>query len=169
MLVHHGNKTKTVKFDCKRSAYEVVYAAHYADCKHEVKPLESGYRLALVYNLVWTAPSAPPSLGKQEHIHQSLANILPQIDQVFGWTLDHQYTDTSLENGISALKGKDRGIATSLKAANELIDEDKKISFYIVNIKRETVESGEHSSYYYGGCGEFECMYLKEFNFGDYM
>ncbi len=27
------------------------WAAFYADCEHEVKPISSGYRLCLVYNL----------------------------------------------------------------------------------------------------------------------
>jgi hypothetical protein len=32
--------------------YTINYAAFYADCDHEVKPLTSGYRICLVYNLV---------------------------------------------------------------------------------------------------------------------
>ena len=30
---------------------QVAFAAFYADCVHEVLPITSGYRLALVYNL----------------------------------------------------------------------------------------------------------------------
>ena len=36
LIVRHGNKTKTVKFDCEESQYSLIYAAHYADCQHEV-------------------------------------------------------------------------------------------------------------------------------------
>ena len=33
------------------SKYEIYYSAHFAEIKHEVKPVTSGYRLVLVYIL----------------------------------------------------------------------------------------------------------------------
>ena len=165
LIVNHNGQTKQVEFDCDDSEYAIVYAAHYADCKHEVTPLESGYRLALVYNLVWTAPSSPPSLQKFQNIHQKLADLLPnveeELDSVFGWSLDHKYSYNSLNNGISALKGKDRTIAASLKAANELLDDNKKLTFYIAKIERHTIESGDHVGYSRYGYtdDDFECKF----------
>lgn len=45
------------------SATTVQYAAFFADCEHDLSPVLSGMRLALVYNLVWVgAPAAAPRL-----------------------------------------------------------------------------------------------------------
>lgn len=38
------------------AAYVPSFTAFYADCKHEIQPLTSGYRIALVYNLINTNP-----------------------------------------------------------------------------------------------------------------
>ena len=92
--------------------FHVHFAAFYADCEHEVRPLTSGYRLCLVYNLTLAkekhkAPAAP-RIGERVH---ALTEILR------GWaeqkeprrlaiTLEHKYTQA----GVSwdALKGVDR-------------------------------------------------------------
>lgn len=33
------------------AGHELSYAAFYADCEHEVRPVRSGYRLCLTYNM----------------------------------------------------------------------------------------------------------------------
>ena len=38
---------------------ELTYAAFYADCEHEVRPVTEGHRLSLVFNLVRTASTVP--------------------------------------------------------------------------------------------------------------
>lgn len=43
------------------SNYKFGYAAFYADCDHEVRPLLSGHRVCLVYNLLQTATGKPIS------------------------------------------------------------------------------------------------------------
>ena len=48
-------------FGGKESNYSVYYAAFYADCEHEVKKVESGYRINLVYNVVFTGSGKIPS------------------------------------------------------------------------------------------------------------
>ena len=39
------------------------WCARPADCEHEVKPVRSGYRLCLIYNLVCRDPGPLPSAG----------------------------------------------------------------------------------------------------------
>ena len=69
----------TVDFGCDDAEFSTLYAAHYADCEHEVTPLIEGYRLALIYNLVWTAPSEPPSLKQSAKMIQKLSTLLKEV------------------------------------------------------------------------------------------
>ena len=50
------------RFDVKEEA-EAAFAAFYADCLHEVLPITSGHRLALIYNLVRSGPGPLPRRG----------------------------------------------------------------------------------------------------------
>lgn len=52
LVVRHDGQEQTIAFDGDaRSSFQIQYAAFYADCEHEVKPLRRGHRLCLVYNL----------------------------------------------------------------------------------------------------------------------
>ncbi|GAQ90663.1 hypothetical protein KFL_006700010 [Klebsormidium nitens] len=51
LIVRHADKESM--FDSgKQSLHCVHYCAFFADCEHEIRPLNEGYRLALVYDLV---------------------------------------------------------------------------------------------------------------------
>ena len=54
LLVEHAGQRQTV--DCSRGDdwRGFHYAAFYADCRHEIRPVTSGHRLALTYNLCLT-------------------------------------------------------------------------------------------------------------------
>jgi hypothetical protein len=66
-VVTHGGVSRT--FDLALDGDAALcpqYVCHYADCEHELKPVTSGHRLALVYSLCWadsssecTSPTAP--------------------------------------------------------------------------------------------------------------
>jgi hypothetical protein len=51
LVVRHEGNEKIVDFGGPESAFEIRYAAFYADCEHEVRPLTIGHRLVLAYNL----------------------------------------------------------------------------------------------------------------------
>ena len=51
LTIRHDNETKTIEFDRKESSCEILYSAFYSNCDYKMTPLESGYRLVLVYNL----------------------------------------------------------------------------------------------------------------------
>ena len=57
LVVHHQGQTKEFDFAVP-NGYSLCCAAFYADCKHELRPVQQGFRLALVYNLIH-APRAP--------------------------------------------------------------------------------------------------------------
>ena len=41
LIIHYGNETKTIQFDCEQSKYEIIYSAFYSVCNHDLTPLES--------------------------------------------------------------------------------------------------------------------------------
>lgn len=51
LVIEFENKQVVADFS-QAGLYNTGYAAFYADCDHEVKPLKSGYRICLVYNLI---------------------------------------------------------------------------------------------------------------------
>ena len=52
LIVRHDGKEQTIDFGgASGDAFHIHYAAFYADCEHEIRPLKKGYRLCLVYNL----------------------------------------------------------------------------------------------------------------------
>ena len=72
---HQGHETRV---DMRtEDPSEVTYAAFYADCEHEVRPVMEGHRLSLVFNLVRTdsaIASAPDSSHAADGIAEWLAN-----------------------------------------------------------------------------------------------
>jgi predicted 2-oxoglutarate/Fe(II)-dependent dioxygenase YbiX len=56
LIVRHDGQTETIDFSKKESQFKTQYAAFYADCEHEIKPITSGYRVCLVYKV----RSSPP-------------------------------------------------------------------------------------------------------------
>lgn len=102
--------------------YRINYAAFYADCDHEIKPLTSGYRVCLVYNLVQQKSGEKIKLTTVETYVKQLAEILTR-EQKSGNTkphivlLGHQYTPENFS--IDALKLNDRPKAEVLLSAAE--------------------------------------------------
>ncbi len=103
--------------------YQINYAAFYADCEHQVKPVTSGYRISLVYNLVQQKAGktiSPSSIEKGADAlteilikHQVGSNAKPAII-----LLGHQYTPENFS--ADALKLNDRPKAAALvKAAQK--------------------------------------------------
>jgi hypothetical protein len=103
---------------------EVGFAAFYADCAHEVRPVAMGYRLVLVYNLCFVgkkrplkAPDYRAEHGRVVELLRNWAGAEDEPDKLI-LPLEHAYTPAELS--FSALKGADAGVASVLvKAAAE--------------------------------------------------
>lgn len=92
-VVSHGNKSKTFGLDAPETApYQCHHVAHYADCEHEIRPVESGYRLALIYSLCYTGNERqkPSVQNLTQGALVSLMNRLDKGDSLFAIPLDHQ-------------------------------------------------------------------------------
>ncbi|OJW20501.1 MAG: hypothetical protein BGO49_04650 [Planctomycetales bacterium 71-10] len=117
LIVRHDGRRKMVRFGGPKSL-ELRYAAFYADCEHEVKPVTSGRRLVLAYNLT-VAKSArdadgPGDDGPAAAVARVLAPWAREGDPDgrsprLAVLLDHGYTQAGL--ALDALKGADRSRA----------------------------------------------------------
>ena len=150
--VRHGGVEKVYDWS-KDSEESFCVTAFYADCMHELRPVTSGWRLCLIYNLVVDRTSSTvPSLSNLsatvdelrmlEKYWSSTADFLTK-----GYLLEHKYTDTNLT--FANLKGRDKEIVKVLRGARGA---DGKPLFVVSLVKLQKHESGtgESSSGGYG-------------------
>jgi hypothetical protein len=128
LVIEHLGKRLTV---CG-SARQLTFAAFYADCHHEVRPVRSGYRLALTYNLIaeGTAEAAvPQSLGALSarvrgffetpaRSYRGDRELSPPDRLVY--LLDHEYTPHAL--AWNRLKNADAARAAALRQVARQLD-----------------------------------------------
>ncbi len=127
LIVSHDGHQHEITFSGAALGHELSYAAFYADCQHEVRPLESGYRLCLTYNVTLaksrgrkgvTAPSYEPVVDKISSLLVDWRNS-PDT-QKLAVPFDHRYTRDGLS--LDALKGVDRSQAEVLFEAAQRSD-----------------------------------------------
>ena len=117
----------------------------FADITHEVRPVLSGRRLVLTYNLIHTTLGSKELTANSNKALSKLRPLLsgwrdgiekdPMLPTTLAFLFDHQYTDASL--CYDSLKGHDQQVAANLRKACE----DNGFCFYLGNLKR-TVEGG---------------------------
>ncbi len=130
--------TLVIEHDGQRATYRgsktaLSFVAFYTDCRHEVKPVRSGHRIALTYNLLLRRNSTKPAaLDAPPETVEELAHLLeehfatPQSrwrgDRGAGeppsrlvYLLDHEYTERGLE--WVRLKGRDAWRVALLREA----------------------------------------------------
>ena len=96
------------------------WAAFYTDCQHELMPLRSGHRVALVYNLVrrqGPAPRVPDDRPRIARVAEALRKWAASPDSPVKvvYPLAHQYTPAELS--FAALKNEDAAVAAVLEHA----------------------------------------------------
>ena len=131
LVIEHNDKTTTYRSNAKA----ISFVAFYADCRHQIRPVTTGYRIVLTYNLVLreettaaAATATPPAVIDtlagclDEHFTTPLPSTRryattgpadPPNRLVY--LLDHHYTAHALS--WSRLKGHDAHRATVLQAA----------------------------------------------------
>ncbi len=127
LVVSFDNKDEVIDFAKDVSDYRFGYAAFYADCDHEIKPVTAGYRICLVYNLVQQKAGEKIEPATVETHAVQLANILREQEQTgdikpFIVLLGHQYTPENFSE--QSLKLNDRHKADILFTATQ------KLGFY---------------------------------------
>lgn len=128
LVIEHNGKSAAYK----ASVTEMSVAAFYADCRHEVKPVRTGYRVTFTFNLLLDAdpageiqvePSSEAARYLSEHFTTKVSRWAGDDREPpnrLVYLLDHEYT----ERGLSwdRLKAADAERAALLQAAAEDAD-----------------------------------------------
>ena len=158
LVIRHDQKEVSVDFSAK-SSFNTQFAAFFADCEHEVRPVTSGVRLALVYNLTiskTTKAIKAPAIGDQ--ITKATAVLSQWKDKLLtkpvmdsqatpsklAVILDHKYSEAGLSQ--EALKGIDRTRAETLFAAAKAADCDAFLALVTYWVSGSPEETG-YSNY----------------------
>lgn len=130
LIVEHGSE----KVSYRGSATKLTLIAFYADCRHEVKPLREGHRVALTFDLLRSGDSAEvqvdtgqvdtlgPAVESYFHTRRppNWRNEEGKPPERLVYLLDHEYTQRSL--GWNRLKGQDAARVAALRQVAEDLD-----------------------------------------------
>ena len=128
LMVRHREREVQLDLRCPEPS-DVAFAAFYADCVHEVRPIATGCRLALIYNLLrkgkGQAPEPPRYDAEQTRITHLLHAWAAEMDSPEGsrppkkliYPLEHAYTPAEL--AFDTLKNADAAVAAVLVPAAE--------------------------------------------------
>ena len=121
LAVYHQQKEEQFSFGSNiDTSGNYYYTAFYADCLHEIKPITEGYRLCLIYNLVYTGPSGvcPSPADNESQINAIVSSIndwesdIDSPPRLMAYILEHKYSQVS--TSFDSLKRIDRGVADVL-------------------------------------------------------
>ncbi len=138
-VVQHRGQKKVFR-GAKRGPKDLSLLAFYADCHHEVRPVESGHRVVLTYHLLRRAAAkakasapvsrvAPAVLDElAAHVEAHFAtgipprygNDPPELPDRLVYLLDHEYTEKSL--AWTRRKNGDRERGLALRQVAERLD-----------------------------------------------
>ncbi|MGA2929497.1 MAG: 2OG-Fe(II) oxygenase, partial [Solirubrobacteraceae bacterium] len=148
LQVRHGGKTATYRGSKKA----LSFVAFYSDCRHEVKPVRSGYRVVLTYNLLVGHEAAGSIDDLDPEVVGGLARCVDEHFASSGcpdrlvYLLDHEYTPRGLDR--SRLKGADAPRVTLLEAAGERVGCDVVLALADVHETWTAYNSDERNSWY---------------------
>jgi len=157
LVLRHKDRDVTLDLRCSDPS-DVSFAAFYADCLHEVRPVTSGCRLTLVYNLLRRgddrqgtnhAPQTPSYQSEQARSAMVLrrwaeSKGLSDDDspEKLVYPLEHVYTPAELS--FAALKGADAAVSAVLAAAAHEAD----CAIHLALVSIEESGAAEHTDDY---------------------
>ena len=123
LVIRHQGRETVVDMRTDEPS-ELVYAAFYADCEHEILPVTDGHRVCLVYNLMLQdgsdTPLEAPDYGAEIDLVAAELGARcrdPGASGKLVWLLEHDYSAAGLSFGT--LKNVDAAIGRVLTAAAE--------------------------------------------------
>ena len=129
LVVRHQDRETVIDMHTDEPS-ELAYAAFYADCPREIRPVAGGHRICLVYNLILRGSAAGPALpvapdyvGYVEALSSLLANWGvddPGAPDKIVWLLEHDYSEAGLS--FAGLKHVDAAAGRMLREAAERTD-----------------------------------------------
>ena len=127
LVVRHRDRETVIDLRTEDPS-ELAFAAFYADCVHETRPVVTGHRIVLVYQLLLRG-GADGEMGRApdyDAVAERIAALLKQWDRTthtadkLVWLLEHEYSEEGLS--FAALKNTDAAVARTLTAAAQAAD-----------------------------------------------
>ena len=119
LVVRHRQREAVIETHVEEPS-ELAFAAFYADCTHETRPVRAGHRLSLVFNLCVSGdddltPRHAPDYA--DHVDRIAAHLArwggdETASNKLVWLLDHDYSEAGLS--FRALKNGDANLARTL-------------------------------------------------------
>ncbi|MCY4531307.1 MAG: 2OG-Fe(II) oxygenase [Gammaproteobacteria bacterium] len=174
LSVRHQDREIVIDMNANEPS-ELVFAAFYADCTHETKPVRKGHRLSLVFNLCLhqddteTPRQAPDHIDEVESIVQQLVHWRDseQSSDKLVWLLEHDYSEAGLS--FDTLKNTDDAWARVLGMATDRAECEMYAA--IVHIKEEgeaLYPDGDYVDSWYWRENEVDDMEIGEVFDGSY-
>jgi hypothetical protein len=163
LIIRHRGREVCLDLNCSEPA-DAAFAAFYADCVHEVRPVTSGYRLALVYNLARKGNAPAPAFPDYEKESAAIAAMLRRwienknrpddgSPEKLIYPLEHAYTPAEI--AFDKLKNADAAVAAVLVAAAAAQDCD----LHLALVSIDESGSAEYSGYAPRGRGRWHRGY----------
>ena len=156
LVVRHRDREVSIDMTASEPS-ELAYAAFYADCSHETRPVTEGFRLSLVFNLslrpgdTETPRHAPDYTDLVRPIARKLSAWDDGGPEKLVWLLEHDYSEAGLS--FDSLKNADSAVGGVLKLAAERAH--CALHAAIVHISEEgTTEDSGYYGDWYGRDGE---------------
>jgi len=151
--VRFEGEEEIVDFSIAAENFKIPHVAFYADCEHEIKPLLSGHRVCLVYNLIQN--SEGKKLGGPEFATQTenianffQSNLTTLPNKPIAVLLGHQYTPTNFS--FSSLKNNDSPRAEVILKAAEKAGFFAKLGLVTSYLSGELEGTSGYDGYGYG-------------------
>lgn len=161
--VEHRGKTRT--FDHSNGSNRCFYTTiYYTGCGHQLTEVKNGWRLVLVFSLVWkwSRPLFMPLPGDEPIVHaaKEIERLLspwrlPDDAQqrLLAVPLDYTYTKNSLS--FSGLKGRDRLTASLLRSVSfvdlhlaSIHRRTKPINDVVLSVSRQCIGETDKEEFY---------------------
>ena len=121
LVIRHKERETVVDLRSEEPS-ELAFAAFYADCIHETRPVSAGHRIALVYHLVLRKSavagalrSAPDFSTQEARIAARLRKSETSDGNKLVWLLEHDYSEAGLS--FHGLKNADAAVGGALSRA----------------------------------------------------
>jgi hypothetical protein len=155
LIIRHAGREAVMDMSCAELS-ELGFAAFYADCEHEVRPITHDNRVCLVYNLVQRRGAKGAGMRPRPPEHQkTIAAAASLIERLLTgpaapvkmvWLLEHEYTPAGL--AFSALKSADAAKAQVLVQAADRAHCATHLG--VVHIEETGIAEFQYSDDYWG-------------------
>lgn len=139
LVISHDGNNKIFDFSGMKGCTNFHYAAFYADCQHELTKVTKGYRLCLIYNLIYSGTGSLPVPMKSSLVIGQLSQAMQLWNDeasqhkgppMMAYILKNKYCEASLS--FKDLKNADRGVGDVLAKACLEVNFD----FYLAHVIR---------------------------------